>query len=181
MNKSLIVTSAKRHIVPDEVLNRPEPFPETGEMPRVPATPFAFLWFLLRRHFPGRAALLVTLAATATSIEAFGPYALSHLINAISAAAAAHQGFRDAVLPWLFLLACIWAGSTIAYRSYEAIDLTLSPRMRALAQKYLFTYLLGHSPRYFQANFAGKLGTKVKRPVRRRCPFSTFWRSKWCG
>ena len=30
--------------------------------------------------------------------------------------------------------------------------------MRALAQKYLFTYLMGHSPRYFQENFAGKLG-----------------------
>ena len=34
--------------------------------------------------------------------------------------------------------------------------------MRGLAQKYLFTYLLGHSPRYFQDNFAGKLGQKVK-------------------
>jgi ATP-binding cassette subfamily B protein len=38
----------------------------------------------------------------------------------------------------------------------------MSPRLRALAQKYLFTYLLGHSPRYFQENFAGKLGQKVK-------------------
>jgi len=34
--------------------------------------------------------------------------------------------------------------------------------MRALAQKYLFTYLLGHAPRYFQENFAGKLGQKIK-------------------
>ena len=34
--------------------------------------------------------------------------------------------------------------------------------MRALAQKYMFAYLMGHSPRYFQENFAGKLGQKVK-------------------
>ena len=34
--------------------------------------------------------------------------------------------------------------------------------MRALAQKYLFVYMLGHSPRYFQENFAGKLGQKIK-------------------
>ena len=26
----------------------------------------------------------------------------------------------------------------------------------------MFSYLLGHSPRYFQENFAGKLGQKVK-------------------
>src|SRR5918994_3168224 len=34
--------------------------------------------------------------------------------------------------------------------------------MRGLAQKYMFTYLMGHSPRYFQENFACKLGQKVK-------------------
>ncbi len=60
------------------------------------------------------------------------------------------------------LLAAIWLGSTLAYRAYEAVDVGTSPRMRALAQKYLFTYLMGHCPRYFQENFAGKLGQKVK-------------------
>ncbi len=50
----------------------------------------------------------------------------------------------------------------MAYRGYEVIDLNTGPRMRGLAQKYLFVYLLGHSPRYFQDNFAGKLGQKVK-------------------
>ena len=154
--------SAARHVVPDQVLSQPEPFPETGPIARVPATPFAFLWFLLHRHFPLRTGLLVLLAATATSIEAFGPYALSHLINSIGDAVAAHSSFAHTVLPWLILLALIWLGSTLAYRAYEATDVTLSPRMRALAQKYLFTYLMGHSPRYFQENFAGKLGQKVK-------------------
>ena len=62
----------------------------------------------------------------------------------------------------VLLLAAIWLGSTLCYRFYEALDVETSPRMRALAQKYLFTYLLGHSPRYFQENFAGKLGQKVK-------------------
>jgi ATP-binding cassette subfamily B protein len=150
------------HVVPDQVLIRPEPFPEAAPATRVPETPFAFLWFLLSRHFPVRAGILMLLAASATAIEAFGPYALSHLINAIGDAVAAHRTFTQAILPWLSLLAAIWLGSTLAYRAYEATDVTLSPRMRALAQKYLFSYLLGHSPRYFQQNFAGKLGTKVK-------------------
>src|ERR1051325_6780879 len=42
------------------------------------------------------------------------------------------------------------------------VDVNTGPRMRGLPQKYLFTYMLGHSPRYFQDNFAGKLGQKVK-------------------
>jgi ATP-binding cassette subfamily B protein len=110
----------------------------------------------------GRVVVLVLLAGSATSVEAFGPYALSRLINAITAAVETKASFGDAILPWLFLLAAIWLGSTIAYRAYEAVDVTTSPRMRALAQKYMFTYLMGHSPRYFQENFAGKLGQKVK-------------------
>ncbi len=156
------MSPATKHIVPDEVLNAPEPLAEVALLARVPATPFAFIWFLVRTHFPFRVAILVALAATATSIEAFGPYALSQLINGIGAAAAAHARFGSAILPWMGLLAAIWLGSTIAYRAYEALDVEMSPRMRALAQKYLFTYLLGHSPRYFQENFAGKLGQKVK-------------------
>jgi ATP-binding cassette subfamily B protein len=154
--------SPSRHVVPDQVLSRPEPLSEAENLARVPATPFAFLRFLIGKHFRGRVIALVVLAGSATSIEAFGPYALSHLINAISAAVEAHASFATAILPWMMLLAAIWLGSTIAYRAYEAIDVETSPRMRALAQKYLFTYLMGHSPRYFQENFAGKLGQKVK-------------------
>ena len=110
----------------------------------------------------GRVVVLVLLAGSATSIEAFGPYALSRLINAITAAVETSASFGEAILPWLVLLAAIWLGSTLAYRAYEAVDVATSPRMRALAQKYMFTYLMGHSPRYFQENFAGKLGQKVK-------------------
>ena len=151
-----------KHLIPDQVLSQPEPLSEAEPLARVPSTPFAFLRFLIAKHFRGRVAALVALAGTATSIEAFGPYALSHLINAITAAVQTHASFTTAILPWLLLLAGIWLGSTVAYRTYEWVDVGTSPRMRALAQKYLFTYLMGHSPRYFQENFAGKLGQKVK-------------------
>ena len=151
-----------RRIVPDQVLERPEPLPEAEAVQRVPSAPFAFMSFLIRRHFLGHVAVLVLLAGAATAVEAFGPYALSRLINAITAAVETKASFGDAILPWLILLAAIWLGSTLAYRAFEAVDIATSPRMRALAQKYMFTYLMGHSPRYFQENFAGKLGQKVK-------------------
>jgi ATP-binding cassette subfamily B protein len=154
--------SPNRHIVPDQVLSRPEPLAEAEGLGRVPSTPFAFMRFIIARHFFWQVSVLVLLAGSATSVEAFGPYALSHLINAVTAAFTAHATFTQAILPWLGLLAAIWLGSTLAYRAYEAVDVATSPRMRALAQKYLFTYLMGHSPRYFQENFAGKLGQKVK-------------------
>jgi ATP-binding cassette, subfamily B, bacterial len=150
------------HVVPDQVLDRPEPLAEAQMLSCVPSAPFAFLRFIIGCHFRWHVLALVLLAGSATSIEAFGPYALSHLINAITAAAAAHAGFAQAVLPWMGLLAAIWLGSTLAYRLYEAVDVETSPRMRALAQKYLFSYLMGHSPRFFQENFAGKLGQKIK-------------------
>ena len=151
-----------RKIVPDQVLERPEPLPEAEGMTRVPSTPFAFMAYLIKKHHLGNVIVLVLLAGTATSIEAFGPYALSRLINAITAAVETHASFADAIVPWLVLLSAIWLGSTLAYRAYEWVDVSTSPRMRALAQKYMFAYLMGHSPRYFQENFAGKLGQKVK-------------------
>jgi ATP-binding cassette subfamily B protein len=151
-----------RHIIPDEVLNRPENLAEVQPLARLPKTPFAFIWFLVRNHFAWRVALLVSLAATATTIDAFVPLSLSHVINAIGAAYAKHLSFGAAVLPWIVLMATIWFVSATVYRCYEAVDIETSPRMRAFAQKYLFVYMLGHSPRYFQENFAGKLGQKVK-------------------
>jgi ATP-binding cassette subfamily B protein len=151
-----------RHVIPDEVLNRPESLAEVEPLARLPATPFAFIWFLVRKHFGWRVALLVALAACAAAIDAFGPLALSHLINAIGGAYKKHLGFESAVLPWIGVMGAIWLVSASVYRGYEAVDIETSPRMRALAQKYLFVYMLGHSPRYFQENFAGKLGQKVK-------------------
>src|SRR3977135_36320 len=156
------MSPSHRHVIPDQVLSCPEPLAEAEPLALVPSTPFAFIRFLIARHFRWQIIALVVLAGSSTSIDAFGPYALSHLINAITAAVAAHESFATAILPWMMLLAAIWLGSTLAYPAHEAVDFVPSPRMRSLPQKSLFTYLMGHSPRYFQENFAGKLGQKVK-------------------
>jgi ATP-binding cassette subfamily B protein len=150
-----------REIATETVLNDAELLDEAAPLARVPGTPFAFIWFLIRAHFPGRVAAMAGCALFATSIEAFYPVAFSHLVNAITAAVKHHDGF-ETVRPWIILLAVLWFGSACVYRLYDWIDRNTGPRMRGLAQKYLFTYLLGHSPRYFQDNFAGKLGQKVK-------------------
>jgi ATP-binding cassette subfamily B protein len=150
-----------RDISPDVVLNAPEPLSEAGVLGQVPGSPFAFIWMLISRHFPVRVSLMVGCALLATSIEAFSPLVFSHLVNALGAAVA-HKASAASVWQWVVWLAAIWLAGAWAYRAYEMVDVGTGPRMRGLAQKYLFTYLLGHSPRYFQDNFAGKLGQKVK-------------------
>src|SRR4030081_4048560 len=92
--------SPSRHVIPDQVLSCPEPLAEAEPLAVVPATPFAFIRFLIKRHFRWQIFALVGLAGSATPIEAFGPYALSHLINAITAAVAAHASFAPAIPPW---------------------------------------------------------------------------------
>ncbi len=151
-----------RHVVPDEVLARPEVLAEAQPLARIPSKPFPFIWLLVRNHFPKRVALLVTLSAAAAAINAFAPLMLKYLINAIGYAHTHHQGFAQTVLPWVGAMGAIWLVSAAVFRGYEMLDIETTPRMRALAQKYLFIYMLGHSPRYFQENFAGKLGQKIK-------------------
>jgi len=150
-----------RVIATESVVNDAEPLEEAVKLARVPGTPFAFIWFLVRSHFPGRVAAMAGIALLATSIESFAPVVFSHLVNAITAAVKTHGGFAG-VMPSIVWLAVVWLASASAYRGYEMVDVNTGPRMRGLAQKYLFVYLLGHSPRYFQDNFAGKLGQKVK-------------------
>ncbi len=139
-----------------------EALPEVCVGERVPGTPFGFLWFLVSRHYRGRLAAFVACVAMATAVEAMGPYVLGRMINALTEAVQDGSGDWSVTGIYVGLFAGVWYLPALIVRGAEAIDIYMSPRMRALAQKYLFAYLMGHSPRYFQENFAGKLGQKVK-------------------
>jgi ATP-binding cassette subfamily B protein len=120
------------------------------------------LRFLVTRHYRGPVAAFVACVALATAIEAMSPYVLGRMINALTDAVKDGRQEWGAVGLYVALFAAVWYLPALVVRGAEAIDIYMSPRMRALAQKYLFAYLLGHSPRYFQENFAGKLGQKIK-------------------
>jgi len=126
----------------------------------IPAHPFAFLRFLIFTHTAGWTVGLVLCACLAGLFDAAVPAMLGHVVNGMTRAAAERS--LSSVLPWFAGLILVWVGAALALRSYELIDSHVSPKLRALAQSYLFGYLLGHSPRYFQDNFAGKLGHKIK-------------------
>ncbi|MCP5433149.1 MAG: ABC transporter ATP-binding protein [Alphaproteobacteria bacterium] len=128
----------------------------------LPRGPFAFLWFLIRTHAPARVAAMVALAGLASLFDAYGPYVLRGVINAMTRAVESGGTSFALILPWLATLALVWGAGSALYRAFEYADLRTGPELRLLAQGYLFSYLLGHSPRYFQDTFAGKLGQKVK-------------------
>jgi ATP-binding cassette subfamily B protein len=128
---------------------------------RLPTGPWSFLWFFVTRHFAGRYLLMIGTVLVAQGIDTFEPYILKRLINALTAAV--HNGAPSAPVTFWFVLGVAgWLAAMLLMRVYQIIDIRTGPPLRAKVQKQLFSYLLGHSPRYFQENFAGKLGQKIK-------------------
>jgi ATP-binding cassette subfamily B protein len=139
-----------------------EALPEVARGERVPGSPFAFLTFLVTRHYRWRLLAYVGCVIVATAVESMNPYVLGRMINALTASVQGGAQNWSEIGLYVALFALAWYVPALIVRGVEALDIYMSPRMRALAQKYLFAYMLGHSPRYFQENFAGKLGQKIK-------------------
>lgn len=136
---------------------------EDGETVRpLERRPFRFIWSLMREKFAGRIALMVAAVVAGQTIEAFEPYALKGLIDGLTAASAGQPVEGIGIVGWFVLLLGIWFFGIGMYRVYQVVDIYTSPSIRALAQKRMFGWLMGHSHTYFQDNFAGKLGQKIK-------------------
>ena len=130
----------------------------------LPTAPWAFLWYFVRQGFVPRFATMIGMVVLAQICQTFDPYVLKQLINRVTAAIRMSPAERDtATIFALFaLMVGLWLADTMLVRVYQMIDIQTSPGLRKRAQTQMFGYLLGHSPRYFQENFAGKLGQKVK-------------------
>ena len=127
----------------------------------LPSGPWAFLWHFVRRYYAHRYAAMIATVLVAQGIETLEPYILKRLINSLTAVV--RDGADAApVTHWFAAAVAAWFGAMLLMRLYQIIDISTGPALRGRVQKQLFSYLLGHSPRYFQENFAGKLGQKIK-------------------
>ena len=124
--------------------------------------PIAFVWHLLGRGFRMRLGLMAGAAVVIGIGDSLAPYMFGNLVNVLGAQVKNPSADMQAVMTAFFMLIGAWLIPHSAQRFYEMVDAYTSPRFRARAQHIMFGYLLGHSPRYFQDNFAGKLGQKVK-------------------
>lgn len=125
----------------------------------VPKSPWRLIWLFASRRFWGRAMLQNLTAAGGIGLMSFEPVALKNIVDGL----AVSQGqWSDAIVGWFAVLAGLWLGSALFNRLREVVDAATQPHLRHEIQFYLFSYLIGHSPRFFQDSFAGKVGQKVK-------------------
>ncbi|WP_376967399.1 ABC transporter ATP-binding protein (plasmid) [Azospirillum sp. A26] len=137
----------------------------------LPSSPWRFLWMFVRDGFLGRAILLNLAAAGGIGLMGMEPVAMRGLVDALTGISGAgisgtHPSGSPAwtaeVMRWFLLLGGLWIASALFNRLRELVDLHTSPALRHAIQVRLFDHLIDHSPRYFQDNFAGNLGQKVK-------------------
>ncbi len=131
--------------------------------PPLPSSPWAFLWRFVRDGFAGRTVLLTLAAIGGIGLMGLEPVAMRGLVDTLAGQAETGGANRtEGVLSWLLLLGGLWVASALFNRLRELIDLHTSPALRHAIQVRLFAHLIDHAPRYFQDNFAGNLGQKVK-------------------
>lgn len=128
---------------------------------QIPRQPWAFIALFVRRRLKIPAALLVFAAAMSMVTMGLEAPALRGLIDELPRIAGDGTWSSSATF-WLVILGGLWVASSIFNRMYQLIDIRFSPPLRYMIQAYLVSYLLEHSPRYFQENFAGTLGQKIK-------------------
>ncbi|MFZ1992076.1 MAG: ABC transporter ATP-binding protein [Alphaproteobacteria bacterium] len=138
-------------------------FSQIKPIDRLPDKPIPFIFFLLKSHFVWNIVAMTVVIVLATFTDSFGPRIFGSIVNGV-AKVAGHgvSAWTDGLTMLFVWIGVLWISGSLLYRLFEWIDLHTSPQLRALAQRYMFGYLLGHSHRYFQDNFAGKLGQRVK-------------------
>ncbi len=127
----------------------------------IPKSPWRFMALFIRRRLFGPAAVVVFCAVMTMVTMGFEPPALRGLVNELPRVAG-HGVWSSDLIFWFAVLAGMWFASSMFNRLHQGADIRFSPPLRYMIQAYLFSYLLEHSPRYFQENFAGKLATKIK-------------------
>lgn len=128
---------------------------------QLPSSPWSFLRYYATQHFAGRLSILVGLVVLAQGVESFEAVALKRVIDGVNAVRAGTAADAD-VMVWFVALGAIWVLGQLFWRLFQFTNIFVAPSARALVQKHLYGYLMGHSPRYFQDNFAGKLGQRIK-------------------
>ncbi|MEO5350700.1 MAG: ABC transporter ATP-binding protein/permease [Magnetococcus sp. YQC-3] len=126
----------------------------------IPNTAMAFLWFFLSQRFRGRALLMIAIAALSIALMGYEGPSLRHLIDTMTQLE--QNNNPDEVWYWFFVVAALWFGSSLCNRAYQVLEIYTAPRFRFLVQTTLFSHVIWHSPHYFQENFAGQLGQKIK-------------------
>lgn len=135
--------------------------PEIEPLPSGYATRQAlpFLFDIVRSVVLGRALFVVIAAIISQVMFSLQPFALSKLIDGLDAEIKGQAG--GAATFWVFALFGLWILGPFFFQLAQFINVYLVPTLRATIKAWLFQYLMGHSPHFFQANFPGRLSQKA--------------------
>ncbi|HUL09243.1 MAG TPA: ABC transporter ATP-binding protein [Candidatus Acidoferrum sp.] len=153
------MTATSEHL--DETADEPTDEQDLAPVYSLPTRAWPFLWHFVRRYYLHRYVVMVLAVLVGQGLETLEPYVLKRMINALSDTVRTGASAAP-VTTWFIVGFGLWAVSMLLMRVYQIVDIHTGPPLRAKVQKQMFSYLIGHSPRYFQENFAGKLGQKIK-------------------
>jgi len=153
------MTATSEHL--DEIAGATTDEEDLAPVYNLPTQAWPFLWHFVRRYYLHRYLLMVLAVLLGQGLETLEPYVLKRMVNALSDSVKTGASAAP-VTTWFIVGFGLWAVSMLLMRVYQIVDINTGPPLRAKVQKQMFSYLIGHSPRYFQENFAGKLGQKIK-------------------
>ena len=135
--------------------------PPTFGQPPFPSSPIAFAFWAVQRFIPRRACLMILTAVLAAGLQAFIPFVVGRLVDAVAAVADGTKGPEEIL--WLFtaLVAC-WLLGPLLQRLYVLVNAFTVPRLRADVTNRLFAWTTGHAPQFFHDRFAGALSQRVR-------------------
>ncbi len=93
--------------------------------------------------------------------NALAPYVLKLIIDTVVLHEGNRQGIWQAVQVYVLCYIVLWLGIAFAMRLLDWIKLRFFPSLRQDLMNTMFDYLIQHSYRYFQNNFAGSLSNKI--------------------
>lgn len=127
-----------------------------------PAQVFRFIYDLVIHDFPGRFALLLGLSVLGNVLTLLQPLALRLLVDRTSEAVNKGSEYYGAMIGALILLSASWFGAAFVNRLYQVVDLYTNPSIRALVQKRMYAWLMGHDAAFFQQQLAGSLAQRIR-------------------
>jgi ATP-binding cassette subfamily B protein len=133
---------------------------DAGRAP-FPSTPIAFTAWAVRTTVPGRAALMVAVATVAAALQAFTPFVIGRLVDAVGAVAEGSRAPGNVGLLFAALILC-WLVGPLFQRLYVLVNAYTVPRVRAEVISILFAWVTGHAPAFFHDCFAGALTQRVR-------------------
>ncbi len=130
----------------------------------VPRSALSFVLLFVRHRFLWNVIALAVTGVLSMGLMGLEPLALRHIVAELQALPPAGAGGETprALIVWFSVLGGLWVASAAFNRASEAVNMITAPKLRSAVQAYLFSYLMEHSPRYFQGNFSGRLGQKIK-------------------